>query len=282
MRRIDRIKLNFIRNWNFPGKERLSHRFKPSPQLKSEVQDGITWLNTEDIAIYTTADSYIEWTILSTGTYEDEIGKLIKISLNHGDNALDIGANIGLQSLRMSRSVSPTGKVYAFEPIEYLQQKFKRNIGLNKASNVELLPFALSDEASETDFKIDKRAWNQGTFSLLSNAGTDLQHVLIKVGDDVPEIQMLSQLALVKIDVEGFEYQVLKGLKKTLTRHKPRLIFEYDHNYWVATGQDISDCFSFLQLLGYTVYQINALSCKLVTDSSQIQGGNLFCVPSSI
>ena len=282
MRRIDRIKLNFIRNWNFPGKERLSHRFKPSLQLKSEVQDGITWLNTEDIAIYTTADSYIEWTILSTGTYEDEIGKLIKISLNHGDTALDIGANIGLQSLRMSRSVSSTGKVYAFEPIEYLQQKFKKNIGLNKASNVELLPFALSDNASETDFKIDKGAWNQGTFSLMNNAGTDSQRVLIKVGDDMPEIQALTQLALIKIDVEGFENQVLKGLKKTLNRHKPRLIFEYDHNYWAAAGQDISDCFSFLQSLGYTVYQINTLSCKLVTASGQIQGGNLFCVPPSI
>ncbi|MGZ3757843.1 MAG: FkbM family methyltransferase [Mucilaginibacter sp.] len=282
MRRIDRIKLNFIRNWNFPGKERLSHRFKPSPQLKSEVQNGITWLNTEDIAIYTSADSYIEWTILSTGTYEDEIGKLIKISLNHGDTALDIGANIGLQSLRMSRSVSPTGKVYAFEPIEYLQQKFKNNIALNKASNVELLPFALSDEASETDFKIDKSAWNQGTFSLMNNAGSDSQRVLIKVGDDLPEIQALTQLALIKIDVEGFENQVLKGLKKTLAKHKPRLIFEYDYNYWVAAGQDITDCFNFLQALDYAIYQINSLSCKLVAAPNQVEGGNLFCVPLSL
>src|SRR5471030_55574 len=105
MKRNDRIKLSFIRNWNLPGKERLAHWFKPSVALKSGLKDGIVWLNTEDIAIYTTADNYIEWTILSTGTYEDEIGKLIRISLNPGDTALDIGANIGLQSIRMSQCV---------------------------------------------------------------------------------------------------------------------------------------------------------------------------------
>src|ERR1700761_7280758 len=126
MKRNDRIKLHFIRNWNLPGKERFAHLFKPSVALKSSLNDGIVWLNKEDIAIYTTADNYIEWTIISTGTYEDEISKLIKISLNPGDTSLDIGANIGLQSLRMSRCTGLTGVVYAFEPLEYLQEKLKR------------------------------------------------------------------------------------------------------------------------------------------------------------
>src|SRR5476651_734254 len=103
MKRADRIKLNFTRNWNLPGKERLSHWLKPSAALKSTINNGIVWLNSEDIAIYTSADSYIEWTILSTGTYEDEINKLIRISLKNGGNALDIGGNIGLQSIRMSQ-----------------------------------------------------------------------------------------------------------------------------------------------------------------------------------
>ena len=278
MKRSDRIKLNFIRNWNFPGKERLSHKFKPSAQFKADLHDGITWLNTEDIAIYTTADNYIEWTILSTGTYEDEIGKLIRISLNPGETALDIGANIGLQSLRMSQAVSPAGKVYAFEPLDYLRNKFKKNIDLNKATNVTLLPFALSDTAGETEFKVDPTGLNQGTFSLLNSDGTHTQNVSIKIADELPEIAALKNLALVKIDVEGFEYQVLKGLKQTLTKHRPRLIFEYDENYWVRTGQSITDCFAFLQALGYNIYQVNAVSCQLVTSPLKVEGGNLFCI----
>src|ERR1700712_3608050 len=105
MKRIDRIKLDFTRNWKLPGKERLSRWLKPSAKLKADIKGGIACLTDEDIAIYTTADNYIEWAILSTGVYEEEINKLIRISLKPGNNALDIGGNIGLQSIRMSQCV---------------------------------------------------------------------------------------------------------------------------------------------------------------------------------
>src|SRR4051812_4187534 len=114
MKRKDRIKLDFTRNWKLPGKERLSRWLKPSEQIKTTLKDGITWLSNEDIAIFTSADNYIEWSLLSTGTYEDEINKLIRISLKTGYVALDIGANIGLQSIRMAQCVGESGYVYAF------------------------------------------------------------------------------------------------------------------------------------------------------------------------
>lgn len=279
MRRSDRIKLDFIRNWKLPGRERLSHLLKPSVQLKTSINEGIIWLNEEDIAIHTSADSYIEWTLLSTGTYEEEIGKLIRISLKNGENALDIGANIGLQSIRMSQCAGQTGKVYAFEPLAYLQEKFTRNSALNKAANVTLFPYALSDKEGEADFMIDKNAWNQGTFSLNTGGGPDKQHVVIKIADNIPDIQHLDTLALVKIDVEGFEYQVLRGLEKTLRKHRPRLIFEYDSNYWLNTGEDISACFSFLQSMNYSIYQITPVACELIKNADAVKGGNLFCLP---
>lgn len=280
MRRIDRIKLDFTRNWKLPGKERLSHWLKPSGKFKSAINNGIVWLSDENIAIHTSADSYIEWTILSTGTYEDEINKLIRISLKNGNNALDIGGNIGLQSIRMSQCVGDTGKVYAFEPLIYLQEKLSRNILLNKALNVTLFPCALSDKESEADFTINRTSWNQGTFSLTNNSsGAEKQHVIVKMGDNIPEIQSLASLGLVKIDVEGFEHQVLQGLTQTLRKHKPRIIFEYDKNYWVNTGQDINDCYAFLSSLGYTCYQITPVGCELLMDAESISSGNLFCIP---
>ncbi len=242
MKRSDRIKLNFTRNWRLPGRERLSAWFKLSDQFKANIKNGIVWLADEDIAIYTTADSYIEWTILTTGTYENEINKLIRISLKPGDVALDIGANIGLQSIRMSACTGDTGKVYAFEPLSYLQEKFSKNVALNKAGNVKLFPFALSNIESEADFTVNSNSWNQGTFSIgNSGNGLEIQHVLIKVADELPEIKSLNRLGLVKIDVEGFEYQVLLGLKQTLKKHKPRIIFEYDSNYWLSNDQNIND-----------------------------------------
>jgi FkbM family methyltransferase len=279
MRRIDRIKLDFTRNWKLPGKERLSNWLKPSGKFKSAIIDGIVWLSDENIAIHTSADSYIEWTILSTGTYEYEINKLIRISLKNGDNALDIGGNIGLQSIRMAQCVGDTGKVYAFEPLIYLQKKLSRNISLNKVLNITIFPCALSDKESEADFAINKASWNQGTFSLTNDiSGAEKQHVIVKVADHMSEIQSLSSLGLVKIDVEGFEYQVLQGLTQTLQKHKPRIIFEYDKNYWAKTNQNISDCYAFLSTLGYTCYQISPVGCELLKDAESINSGNLFCI----
>jgi FkbM family methyltransferase len=279
MKRIDQIKLNFTRNWNFPGKERLSNLFKPSTELKTELKDGIVWLTNEDIAIYTTADNYIEWSILSSGTYEDEIGKLIKISLTEGDTAIDIGGNIGLQSLRMSSCVGPTGKVYAFEPLNYLQEKFNKNMALNKAKNITLFPFALSDQQNELDLIVNKNQWNQGAFSLSNKeSGTEKQRVTVKVADEIHEIQMLDKVALIKIDVEGFEFQVLRGLKQTLQKHQPRIIFEYDSNYWADTGQNIADCYEFLRSLNYSLYQVSMVGCEVLNNVDNIESGNLFCI----
>jgi len=279
MNRKDRIKLDFTRNWTLPGQQRLANWLK-SKNAKSDFKNGITWLTTEDIAIYTTADNYIEWTILSTGTYENEINKLIRISLKPGDNAIDIGGNIGLQSIRMGQCVGETGKVYAFEPLNYLQAKFKRNMALNRATNVTLLPFALSDTEGQTEFSIDDNAWNQGTFNLNNTNGASKQLVTVKTGDNVPEIQALTSIALIKIDVEGFEYQVLQGLQQTLQKHHPRIIFEYDSNYWFNTGQSIADCYRYLLGLNYQVYQVSSIGCELITNENDIVSGNLFCIPS--
>lgn len=281
MRRIDRVKLALTRNWNFPGKERLSSWLNPSDKFKNNVFKGIVWLTNEDIAIYTNADNYIEWTILSTGTYEDEINKLIRISLQPGNVALDIGSNIGLQSLRMSQAVGTQGKVYAFEPLNYLREKCNQNIKLNKALNIEVLAFALSDKENEATFKINKNSWNQGTFNINGKTeGTEEQRVIIKVADRLPEIMALERLDLIKIDVEGLEYQVLLGLTHTLTKHKPRIILEYDSNYWQANGQSIFDCVSFLHTYNYTLYQITAVACELINEPADIQSGNIFCVQS--
>ena len=278
MKRTDRIKLDFIRNWKLPGKERLSNLLKPSNDFQQQIKNGIVWLNNEDIAIYTSADNYIEWTILSTGTYEDEINKLIRISLQRGDSALDIGGNIGLQSIRMGQCVGPTGRVVAFEPLNYLQEKFRQNIRLNSLNNVELLPFALSDQENEIEFNIDEHSWNQGTFSLKNSAGSTKQLVSVKIADYVNEVNTLANIALIKIDVEGFEYQVLKGLKNTLQKHRPRIIFEYDSNYWFANDQNITDCCTFLQAMGYKLYQITSVGCELINNAADAQSGNLFCV----
>ena len=147
----------------------------------------------EDIAIYTTADNYIEYAILSIGTYENEISKLISISLKPGFVALDIGGNIGIQSIRMSKCVGHGGKVYSFEPLNYLQAKFKKNTALNRCENITLFPLALSDTDGEITVNINEHNWNQGTFSLQQNdSGSVSQQIAVKAGDRIKRNPKLS------------------------------------------------------------------------------------------
>ena len=102
--------------------------------------------------------------------------------------------------------------------------------------------------------------------------------ITIKVADEIPEIKNLDALDLIKIDVEGFENHVLLGLKKTIEKFGPRIIFEYDSNYWLANRQNIADCFYYLQKLSYTLYQITITGCELIKTPSDILSGNLFCI----
>ena len=279
MNRRDRIKLVFTRNWKFPGKERLSSYLLKSYKKNASGKTNIAWLANEDIAIFADPNSFIEWQVASMGAYEDEINKLIRISLKHGDTAIDVGGNIGLQSIRMSQAVGENGRVYSFEPLIYLQEKFKKNIVLNRVYNVTLMPLALSDTESTAEFTIDPNGDNQGTFSLADTGpGAEKQLVDVKIADSLLELVALQALHLVKIDVEGFELQVLRGMKGLLQKHKPRLIFEYDTPLWARTGQDIKTCYQFLSDMGYLFYQVTEAGCGKINSWEEIESGNLFCM----
>lgn len=275
----DKLKINISRNWKFPGQTRLLNYLKPSKNYLQKLKNSIIWLSEEPIAFFTTTDSYIENSILTTGTYEAEIGKIISMSLTENGVALDIGCNIGLQSLRMSRAVGKTGRVIAFEPLDYLRQKCEKNFELNIANNIDLLPYALSDQASEMNIKINTQLWNQGTFSLSQKSEGDLEQlIVIKVADELEVIQNLKNLDLIKIDVEGFELNVLKGLIKTLKKFKPRIIFELDINYWKRNNQPIEECYLLLGEIGYKFYQITSFGCTVIESIQKFEDGNIFCV----
>lgn len=283
MNRKDKIKLAFSRNWKFPGQKRLLNFLKPSTELKRNLENGITWLDDEPVAIYTSADNFIECSILIEGNYEREINRIFSISLKEGDIAIDIGANIGLHSLRMAGYTGKTGYVLCYEPLEYLQRKILKNIQLNSFSNIHLFPFALSDKDADKVFPMDEKIWNQGNFSIGPNEqGTQSQLVKIKIADHLPEINQLNSLQLIKIDVEGFELNVLKGLKNTISKFRPRIIFEYNEYHWKENNQSISDCYNFLKEYNYSLYQIYVAGCELISDQNPIKSGNIFCIPETL
>lgn len=269
MKKIPEIKLQISRNWNFPLKERLTKYLVPRGSTK-QYSTGIT-LNNKGILFHFDTRNYIEYKIFAEGYYEKEVTLLMHNYIEPGDTVMDIGANIGVHSLSLSKMVGSLGKVFSFEPIPFLREKFEQNQILNRCINISIQPFALSDENYTIKTAFSENA-NNGTFFIENNAKGETEITCIK-GDDWVEKQELDSLKLIKIDVEGFEYKVLTGLKNTIQKFNPVIIFEYDTNY-IKRAESTAADFNriFFEEFHYKLYAIDKCTLTPFTDFKQFSG----------
>jgi FkbM family methyltransferase len=138
---------------------------------------------------------------------------------------IDIGANTGQHSLFMSRYAKT---VHAFEPWEPVIKRFRRMVENNHIKNIVIHPFGLGDENSKKPF-YKPPADNLGAGSFVKDFGKDNSYegeLEIRIGDEALEKAGVTSVALMKIDIEGYEKPALKGLRRTLQVHRPIVEFE--------------------------------------------------------
>ena len=132
---------------------------------------------------------------------------------NRKHTAIDVGGHCGFWSFYLGVNFK---KVYAFEPVEIFRECFKKNI---PHENVELLPVALGNENGFVSMNVELE--NTGA-THVSNKIDGLNKVELKKLDDYE----FTDIDFIKIDVEGYENQVVLGAKETLLRNKPIIIVE--------------------------------------------------------
>jgi FkbM family methyltransferase len=137
--------------------------------------------------------------------------------LSPGDSYIDIGANVGYHSLYASALVGDTGQVLSFEPNPATFSVLASHIGINRIRNCMLFNMAISSAPGEAF--LNQLEEHSGT-STLRAVPSAIRSMVVKIerGDDVLRKIQLSGKAVLKIDVEGFEYHVLQGLGETLQR----------------------------------------------------------------
>jgi len=154
---------------------------------------------------------------------DNEHLRLVLVSVLATDsNFVDIGANVGSVLDDVLR-LSPGGEHYAFEPIPSLANELQMRF-----PTVSVCALALSDTPGRREFTYVKSRPGYSGFRVRTYTGAeDLEKIQVDVGrlDDVlpPEYRP----ALIKIDVEGAELEVLRGARKTIERHKPVVVFEH-------------------------------------------------------
>ena len=199
----------------------------------------------------------IDFAVYLFGIYEKELTTAFARLLKPGDVVIDAGANVGIHTLKLAQLVSPGGKVLAFEPTLYAFEKLSENLRLNPGLAGTVEPhraFLLSSATVETPDQIYS-SWPLSSVgeshpshggSLKSTTGAASIHL-----DSFLSPELAARVKLIKLDVDGFELEVLRGGDKLITENQPLIIVELCQEVADEHGHSVADILAFLIDRGY-------------------------------
>ncbi|RUA12880.1 MAG: hypothetical protein DSY82_00085 [Flavobacteriia bacterium] len=196
-------------------------------------------------------NDWIQQNLYFLGEYEKAELTAIQKFIKKDSLFIDIGANFGLYSLFLSPYISE-GQIISFEPFNQNFESLVYNIKLNKLSNIKANNYAIGDKNGVLTIYYNPKENNLGMASLEEQPESIQQTTKIISLDEYVRTNMLNQIDVIKIDIEGFEYNALLGMKNSLKKYHPTLLIEINNNQ--KKKQEI---LQFLKQLGYKRYFID-------------------------
>jgi FkbM family methyltransferase len=216
------------------------------------VRDGITF--DLDLA------EGIDFSIYLGGMFERNTARALTRLVKPSALVLDVGANIGAHTLRLARLVGPQGRVLAFEPTEFAFRKLRRNLALNPAlaSQVDAFHCFLteSDDAIVPDAIYSSWPLVGGTNLHAKHLGHEMltEAAQARSIDGVLGQYSGGAVQLVKLDVDGFECQVLRGARTLLREVRPIFVMELAPYVLEERGTSLGELLSFFVPNGYALF----------------------------
>lgn len=195
---------------------------------------------------------------------EEKLLKFARRYLKAGMVVIDVGAHQGLYTLLAASRVGPSGMVIAFEPAAPHYRKLKRNVALNRYSQVVLENAAVGDAVGSTDFYIC--LGHQGGLSSRRRplaedlvVATRLVTTPLTSLDAYVQSNNIGCADFLKIDVEGGELEVLKGATTMLSQSlRPVILCEVEDIRTQAWGYKAKEITALLERHGFALYSIDA------------------------
>jgi FkbM family methyltransferase len=138
-----------------------------------------------------------------------------------GSTCADVGAHIGINTLRLSRAVGASGRVFTFEPDERNFRLLQRNIESNHASNVTAIQAAVGSRIGKCT--LQRHPFNFGDHRVKPGDADIGDTTMLTLGDALSDLAP-GALSLVKIDVQGFEHEVLRGMHEVIAKNPSLLL----------------------------------------------------------
>lgn len=192
--------------------------------------------------------AHTEWHGFYSGKYDDVWVGLCQRALAPGEAFLDVGANIGIYSVRVAAGAPADSIVLAFEPFPPNAERLRQNVALNGLdAKIRVLPFGLSDAAAELvltlreDFQAGSMTGN-AAISISPEADGNFERTAIHVKqlDEIRGELGNSAVGVIKVDIEGHEDQFLRGASSTLASDRPIIVAEACRHYYQSKGVSLA------------------------------------------
>lgn len=197
---------------------------------------------------------------LYTGQFEKAVIEFVRRELKPGGNFLDVGANGGVYTVVAARSVGPTGHVYAFEPGDREAKLLRENVLRNGLTNVTVIDSAVSNKKGIAQFAISR----DGAMNSLArnrHPGQEIESwktVNTTTLDSAVEEYGISNVDLIKVDVEGAEQLVLEGAQALLSASPtPTIICEFCDLTAAGFGTTASALWGKFEQFGYHLFSLS-------------------------
>jgi len=177
----------------------------------------------------------------------------VRSFLKPGMTFVDVGANKGDFSLIAAGLVGERGTVLSFEPEPNNCKWIKKSIGLNGYQNIQLFEMALGDTNQSAQLYLGEKSGWHSLLSSVHRHNIGMLSVIEKTLDSLLDDIGYSSINMIKIDVEGFELEVLKGSQRTLSNNRDIILLIDIHPYLGVDPTKVSD---FLRSLDFSIHNM--------------------------
>ncbi len=192
-----------------------------------------------------------------------------------GGVACDVGAHIGFYSLLLARLVGPEGKVISYEPVPYTHALLRANLRRNAATNVLAHPVSVGAQAARV--RIAPAPGGRLGWSLIDAAG-ELAAPATTLDAEVERLQ-IQRVDFIKVDVEGYEMEVMTGAQMVLRRHRPVVMYEINPQALAKHGTSEAELAEFFLARGYAIYQAGRKGLLPRERAATESYSNAFAIP---
>lgn len=196
------------------------------------------------------------------GLWEPVTSSYILSRLKSGDIFIDIGANVGYYSLLASRCVGPAGHVFAYEASPSVFRRLQENLALNHVNNVTARNVAITDRRREVPIYVNEGRLGESTILADIAKRIEAPREATIPGyplGDVLDDETIRAARFIKIDVEGAEWLVVKGIQNIIPHlsDHAEIVIEINAKSAGALGGSAQQLLALFTKAGFSVFQID-------------------------